>query len=171
MRKFYIAFILLTIITLTIVACSTPTDCSEKYLRIHIRANSNDEYDQKIKYQVKEEIVSYLTPLVSECNDYQSAISMLKREKLALEKVANGVLQKNGYDYQSKVAVREELFPTRVYGDFTLEEGYYDALIVELGKAKGDNWWCVVYPPLCFTGTNQITYKSKIIEIINNYLN
>ena len=81
------------------------------------------------------------------------------------------MLKNAGFNYHSKVAVRNELFPTRVYGDFTLEEGFYDALIVELGEAKGDNWWCVVYPPLCFTGTENIKYKSKILEIINSFKN
>ena len=83
--------------------------------------------------------------------------------------LANQVLAKNGFNYKATVAVRNEEFPTRVYEDLTLESGYYDALIVELGRAKGDNWWCVVYPPMCFTGNESgIIYKSKILEIIQN---
>ena len=82
------------------------------------------------------------------------------------------MLSKNGFDYKSKVVVRNELFPTRVYDGFTLEEGFYDALIVNLGNAQGDNWWCVVYPPLCFTGSKTpIKYKSKILEIIKEFEN
>ena len=63
-----------------------------------------------------------------------------------------------------------EEFPTRVYGGLTLENGFYDALIIELGSGKGDNWWCVVYPPLCFSGegTNYV-YKSKLKQIINDF--
>ena len=169
MKKISISLILIAIITLTVIACDMPNSNSVNYLRIHIRANSNSEEDQSVKYAVKQSVVEYLTPLVSQVTDYNSAITMLEKQKGEIEKVCNGVLKSNGFNYGCKVAVREELFPTRVYGDFTLNEGFYDALIVELGKAKGDNWWCVVYPPLCFTGSNQIKYKSKIYEIINNF--
>lgn len=74
------------------------------------------------------------------------------------------------FSYRSKASVREEEFPTRVYEDLTLDAGYYDALILELGSGKGDNWWCVVYPPLCFTGGEcGYVYKSKILEIIESF--
>ena len=62
-----------------------------------------------------------------------------------------------------------EKFPTRVYGEFTLESGYYDAVIVELGEAKGDNWWCVVYPTLCFTGGENVKYSSLILKVIEEF--
>ena len=68
--------------------------------------------------------------------------------------------------------MREEEFPTRVYEGVTLEAGVYDALIVELGTGKGDNWWCVIYPPLCFSGEatgNNVQYRSRIWEIIRNF--
>ncbi|MDE7301218.1 MAG: stage II sporulation protein R, partial [Clostridia bacterium] len=68
--------------------------------------------------------------------------------------------------------IREEKFPTRVYGDLTLDEGVYDALIVELGTGTGDNWWCVIYPPLCFTAANSdVEYRSIIYDIINKFFN
>ena len=86
-----------------------------------------------------------------------------------INEIINEVLESNGLAYTGKMVVRKELFPTRVYEDFTLEEGFYDAVIIELGKAEGDNWWCVVYPPLCFQSTEKLTYKSKIAEIINDF--
>ena len=74
------------------------------------------------------------------------------------------------YVYKSRAVLREELFPTRTYDNLTLESGFYDALIVELGEGKGDNWWCVVYPPLCFVESGHgYVYKSKIVEIIKNF--
>ena len=81
------------------------------------------------------------------------------------------MLARNGFDYAARAEVRTEEFPTRVYGDYTLPAGTYTALIVELGSGKGDNWWCVVYPPLCFAGSSQgnVVYKSKIAEIIENW--
>ena len=170
MKKFGISLILIAIIFVTIFANVNNNSDSVEYLRIHIRANSNSQIDQDVKYLVKTAIVDYLTPIVANCHDKESAVKALNKEKLQLESVADKVLLENGFNYKSKVAVRNELFPTRVYGDFTLEEGFYDALIVNLGKAQGDNWWCVVYPPLCFTGNQtQIKYKSKILEIIKEF--
>ena len=171
MKKIGITLILLSIITLTVTASLSNNLNGVEYLRIHIRANSNDTIDQNVKYQVKNAIVDFLTPIVANCSTKEQVVFEINKNKTQMQELANGVLRKAGFNYQSKVAVRNELFPTRVYGDFTLEEGFYDALIVELGEAKGDNWWCVVYPPLCFTGTENVKYKSKILEIINSFKN
>ena len=138
-------------------------------MRIHIRANSNAYQDQAVKYQIKEEVVSYLIPFILECNTKQKAVEVLESQKQNINAVVKEVLVKNGFSYACNTTIRNELFPTRVYDDFTLEEGFYDAVIIELGDASGDNWWCVVYPPLCFQGTEKLTYKSKIVEIINEF--
>jgi len=145
------------------------------YLRVHIRANSNNEKDQEVKYKVKVAVVDYLTPQIAEGSSFSEAYSILNDNLKNIEKVADEVLVENGFDYGSKAKLNEEYFPTRNYGEYTLENGYYDALIVELGSGKGDNWWCVVYPPLCFiggegTGKN-VKYKSKLIEIVQNFFN
>ena len=85
---------------------------------------------------------------------------------------ADKVLRANGYTYGARASIRQEQFPTRVYDGVTLDAGVYDALIVELGTGAGDNWWCVVYPPLCFSGGNgNVIYKSKIAEIIGKFFN
>ena len=170
MKKICITSILIFIIILTVaVGVNTRTD-NEKYLRIHIRANSNSQIDQEVKYKVKDALVSFITPYISECDSKNEAIELFNSKKAQLTKVINAVLLENGFDYKCKLTVRNELFPTRVYEDFTLSEGFYDAVIVELGKSEGDNWWCVVYPPLCFTGNESgIKYKSKILEIIENF--
>ena len=171
MKKICISLFLLSIIFVTVIASINQNSGSVEYLRIHIRANSNSQEDQQVKYLVKEAVVEYLTPFIANCYDKDSAIQVINEQKSSLEEVANLTLRENGFNYASKVVVRNELFPTRVYEDFTLEEGFYDALIVNLGKAQGDNWWCVVYPPLCFTATNNVKYKSKILEIINRFEN
>lgn len=144
------------------------------YLRIHIRANSNDEVDQNIKYQIKEKYIEFLTPKIAFCSSKQDVVNLVDAEKTNLENLANSVLKENGFEYQSKVSIKSEMFPTRTYEDHTLQSGVYDALIVELGKAEGNNWWCVIYPPLCFTNyqtTNfsSVVYKSKIWEIIKQF--
>ena len=172
MKNLCITLILIFIITLTVAAGVSNQKPSEEYLRIHIRANSNESIDQSVKYQVKDCLVKYLTPYIAECNSKKEAEALLNDKKEYLQTIIDNLLKSKGFSYSSNVVVRSEMFPTRVYEDFTLEEGFYDAVIVELGKAEGDNWWCVVYPPLCFTGNESgIVYKSKILEIIKEFKN
>lgn len=170
MKKICITLEIIIIIFLTIVCgagCATTNE--SEYLRIHIRANSNSQEDQSVKYLVRDEIINMLTPVLADCHSKRSAVSVIERNKRNLEQIIDDVLSRNGFDYSSKVSVKNEEFPTRIYEDLTLESGYYDAVIVELGKAEGNNWWCVIYPPLCFTTEGDFTYKSKIIEIINDF--
>ncbi len=141
----------------------------DAYLRVHIRADSNEEAAQAVKYKVRDEVVKFLTPVVASCEKKEEAMEKIGENLGAIERVAEGVLQKNGFSYGARASLRKEEFPTRVYEGVTLDAGVYDALILELGSGKGDNWWCVVYPPLCFTGANNVVYKSKIAEIIKKF--
>lgn len=138
-----------------------------EYLRIHVRAHSNDERAQAVKYLVKDEVVAYLTPLAARASSKREAMSLLNEHLRGIEQAAERVLTREGFSYGATAKLTVEEFPTRVYGEYTLEKGSYDALILELGEGKGDNWWCVVYPPLCFAGENgNVTYKSLIWEKI-----
>ena len=173
MKNFCITFLLLFIIFLT-AGCQSAqglkqTKDETEFLRIHVRANSNSEEDQSIKYCIKDEIVKYLTPSLAQCHTKNDAAEVIASKKQTLEYIINGILQDNGLKYSSRISLRNEKFPTRVYGEFTLESGYYDAVIVELGEAKGDNWWCVVYPPLCFTGGENVKYSSLILKVIEEF--
>ena len=172
MKKFCISLFLIFIIVLT-VACGTESGKGNEteYLRIHIRANSNEEKDQRIKYAVKDAVVNFLTPIVADCLSKNEATDKINSKEKEIKYIVDGILSDGGFEYSSTVSVLNEKFPTRVYDEITLECGYYDALIIGLGSAEGDNWWCVVYPPLCFTNTENIKYKSKILEIIENLKN
>jgi stage II sporulation protein R len=172
--------IVLVIVTILLVAATcvfalnytkeSPT--KSEYLRIHVRANSNTTIDQNIKYMVKDELVTFITPYVAECSTKDEAMDMVNGLLKSIESVCDGVLKENGFTYTSRASIRQEEFPTRTYGDFTLESGVYDALIVELGTGEGDNWWCVIYPPLCFTaGNGNVTYISAIQQIIKKWKN
>lgn len=156
------------------IQANTQLDTSN-LLRIHIRANSNEIVDQDIKYKIKDEFVQFLTPLVANCQTKQEAINMINSNASALEDIANKILSNNNFNYKSKVKITKENFPTRVYGEYTVPSGVYDSIIVELGTGTGDNWWCVVYPPLCFTNftanSTSVVYKSKIMDIINKFFN
>ena len=176
MKKLCIIFLLSFIISVTAVGFSgcfgggTAQNAANagEYLRIHIRADSNDEEAQAVKYAVRDSVVDYLTPLVADYESKSEAVRGVESNLSQIEAVAAGVLRQNGFSYGAKASVKTERFPTRVYGEYTLPSGEYTALIVELGAGAGDNWWCVVYPPLCFAGGNgqQVIYKSKIAEII-----
>lgn len=171
MKKGCIIFLLSCIISVTALGFtgvfSPAVPPTQSYLRIHIRANSNDTDEQAVKYAVRDVIVDYLTPLVAEYKTQEEAIDGIDKQLPVLEILANGVLQKKGFLYTAKAQIKREVFPTRVYGEYTLPHGEYAALVIELGSGKGDNWWCVAYPPLCFTGTQNVVYKSKIVEIIH----
>lgn len=142
-----------------------------QYLRIHIRANSNSEQDQSVKYKVKDNVVEALIPLLSQIESFEEAKCVISENFSMIEQVANQTLQDNGFSYTSSAKISNEYFPTRTYENITLEEGYYDALILNLGSGEGDNWWCIVFPAFCFTQTKKsdnIVYISQIWEIIKS---
>lgn len=176
MKKFLITFALVLVVAATalIVNIKTAghTEAHADYLRIHVRANSNSAEDQQVKYEVKDEVVKYITPYIKECVDKESAMEVMRGLLPDIERVCDKALRERGYTYGARADIREEKFPTRVYDDLTLEEGVYDALIVELGSGTGDNWWCVIYPPLCFTSASaDVEYRSIIMDIINKFRN
>ena len=178
MKNVCIIFLMSVIITITAFGFTgTPTTQSgglDEYLRIHIRADSNEDRAQAVKYLVRDEVVDYLTPFVATYETQSQATLGVKEQLVNIERVAREVLVRNGFDYGARASVKTESFPTRVYGEYTLPAGEYTALIIELGSGKGDNWWCVVYPPLCFAGRangKNVLYKSKIAEIIQSWAN
>ncbi len=174
MKNFCITFLALFIIIATVLFCtlSTKQPTQTEYLRIHVRANSNQEVDQAVKYRVKDAVVAYLTPLCAQCNTKAEAMQAMQAQLSQIADVCEQTLATNGFFYGARAEIRQEDFPTRVYGEVTLESGVYDALIIELGEGTGDNWWCVLYPPLCFTaGDNNVQYRSAIYDIIQKFFN
>ena len=175
MKKIVLAVAsLIILIGIIMLTPSKHTDTNADFLRIHIRADSNSQDDQNVKYVVKNAVVDYLTPYLTEATTKQKAMSIVKSHLSGIEQTCNKVLVENGFNYTSKARLTVEEFPDRSYNGVTLAAGVYDALIVELGSGSGNNWWCVVYPPLCFVGgesngTNQIIYKSKLAEIIRQW--
>ena len=142
------------------------------YLRIHIRANSNSEYDQQIKYQVKDAVVEALKPIANNIKNKEQMIEVLNENVHLLTAVVDNKLRELGQNYTSTVKICEEKFPTRSYEELTLGAGVYDAIIIELGSGQGDNWWCVAYPPLCFVTADgdgeSIQYKSIFSKWFGN---
>lgn len=119
-------------------------------LRFHVRANSDSEEDQELKMAVKEDVVTMLKPLLSDCENVTESKNVIVENLQNIYTTAVNTIVEQGYDYAVKVYVTEEEFPAKTYGDLTFPEGKYQALRIDIGEAKGQNWWCVMYPPLCF---------------------
>lgn len=167
MKKFVCVSLLILVIVVG-VSFLPEKKVNYDYLRLHIRANSNSELDQKVKYEIKDEMVEFLTPYLATVESKQKAIKVIESCSNVLKSKCLNLLTQKGFNYSVNIKIANEFFPTRTYSNTTLESGYYDAVIIELGEAQGDNWWCVMYPPLCFVNKNenvkQIKYKSKICE-------
>ena len=170
MKKSFVIIGLILIVCIGALAIPAKETAEYDYLRLHIRANSNLEIDQNIKYKIKDFLVEFLSPYFCSVSSKQEAIEIVNDMSPLIKANCDKLLKANGFSYVANIKVNNEYFPTRTYNNTTLESGYYDAVVVELGSAVGDNWWCVMYPPLCFVNKNetnmQIKYKSKIVEII-----
>ncbi|MCL2846311.1 MAG: stage II sporulation protein R [Firmicutes bacterium] len=170
-------FVLISVVILAfggLFTLGTPNAGVDDFLRFHIRANSNTASDQEVKYLIKQEILNQFTPIFSGVTSREMAMTTLGGNISRLERIANNVLHANGKSYTARAFLRSEYFPMRTYHGFTLPAGNYDALIIELGLARGENWWCVVYPPLCFLDNNiggerGVVYRSRLHEIIRRF--
>lgn len=153
------------------VGCVDNKPVSEReLLRLHIRADSNDSLAQSIKLKVRDDIVEYLVESCGDAETFEEAYESISDRIDVLTVIADNRLRIEGAPYRATVKLTREYFPTRAYGKTIVESGYYDALIIELGSGKGDNWWCVIYPPLCYLdATDDFVYKSKIKELIDKY--
>ncbi len=149
--------------SLPLSACADADDP----IRIHIRAASDSDVDQAVKYVVRDAVTEYLTPLLSGARSRNEAYRLVKANAEKTAAIADGILEACGFGYGAEARVGREEFPDRTYGDVFYPAGEYDALIIELGGGNGANWWCVAYPPLCFYGEDgSIEYASIIAELI-----
>lgn len=144
---------------------------NDNIIRIHIRANSNSEIDQEIKLDVRDSVIKFITPLIADCENGAEVKDVLNDNLDSIESIADGILLNSGFDYISNAKICNEYFPSRSYAGEVYPADYYDALILELGTGKGDNWWCVAYPPLCFVGEGygDIQYRSKLVDMISKF--
>lgn len=123
---------------------------SSSVFRLHVIANSDSTEDQNLKYLVRDALIDYMNSVSKNSNSKDEAISIAYQHKSDFYKIAKKVINDNGYDYNVNISIGNFTFPTKNYGDISLPAGYYDALKVEIGNASGQNWWCVMFPPLCF---------------------
>lgn len=128
-------------------------DLRNNVLRLHIIANSDSKPDQAVKLKIRDEILNASSGIFKECESLPAAIENAKENLDKISKTANNVLKENGFDYEAIVSVGNSYFETREYENFTLPAGTYKSLIVRLGKSKGHNWWCVIFPSVCLSAS------------------
>ncbi len=141
-------FLCFTASRFTVREVSTPL--AKEVLRLHVLANSDSDEDQALKLKVKAAIVDALSPVLSDTDNKAEACRRVSGHLDELQAVAARVIAREGYHYPVTVSCETTWFPNKTYGDMTFPCGYYDALRVCIGNADGANWWCVLYPPLCF---------------------
>lgn len=199
-------FYLISLITLVIIflfvsiksyANTISDDLSNNFFRLHILANSDSEEDQALKLKVRDNIIEYMNSLSYSNLTKKEAIDLTKSNLQNFKEIAQRTILEEGYNYSINLEVGNFYFPTKEYGNISLPAGYYDALKIEIGEAKGKNWWCSLFPPLCFvdisagvideeaeeylkenlsedefsliTDTSEdIKFKFKIVELLNS---
>lgn len=139
------------------------SDLCESVFRLHIIANSDSKEDQDLKYKVRDNVINYMNSLCSNTNSKEEVISIANEHLEDFKQIALDTIKENGFDYNVSVEINNVFFPTKAYGDISLPEGYYDALRIKIGNASGQNWWCVMFPPLCFVdvSTGIVPEESK----------
>lgn len=144
------------------------TDIANNVLRLHVLANSDSEEDQNLKYKVRDNLLSYMNKICSECTNKEEAITLVKNNKENFKQIALNTIKNEGYSYDVNINIGNFEFPTKNYGDISLPAGFYDALRVEIGEAKGHNWWCVMFPPLCFVDISSGVVPEESKELLES---
>jgi stage II sporulation protein R len=144
---------------------------AQKVLRFHVIANSDSEADQQLKLKVKEALVEYLTPQLRDIENINKVKGIVANQLSDVQIIAEQVIREHGYDYSVAVSLERSYFPLKVYGNYAFPPGYYEALRVRIGKAEGRNWWCVMFPPLCFVDETYSIVdensKEKLLQLLS----
>lgn len=146
------------------------TDISNSVFRLHVIANSNSDEDQSLKYKVRDNLLEYMNNICSNCSSKEESIELVTEHQEEFKQVALETIKNEGYSYDVKINIGNFEFPTKQYGDISLPAGYYDALRVEIGKAEGRNWWCVMFPSLCFIDVSSGIVPEESKEELQNVL-
>lgn len=171
-------FILLLLLTLFIFVSAlsyvtaVSQDIKDSVFRLHVIANSDSNEDQNLKLKVRDSLLEYMNDLAKNCTSKEEVVQIAKDHEEEFKQISEKVISDNGYYYPVSIKIGDSDFPTKTYGDISLPAGTYDALRVQIGEAKGKNWWCVMFPPLCFvdvsTGVVPDTSKEEMKENLND---
>lgn len=149
-------------------ARSTSLDIADSVFRLHVLANSDSSEDQALKYKVRDNLLKYMNSICAETTSKDEAISIANSHLDDFKKIAEDTISANGYNYTVQVQIGNFEFPTKTYGDISLPAGNYDALRVNIGEAKGQNWWCVMFPPLCFIDVSSGIVPDESKEVLKD---
>ena len=142
-------------------------------IRVRVIANSNSDYDQKMKIKVKEKVEDDMYGLLKDVKGVDKAREVINNNVGLVDKDVSAVLKENKYDMDYDVNFGYNYFPSKKYKGVTYDEGYYESLVVTLGEGKGDNWWCVLFPPLCMmeaSSSDKVEYTTFVSEMVDKYL-
>ncbi|KRU24886.1 stage II sporulation protein R [Clostridium botulinum] len=139
-------------------------DISNKIIRFHVLANSDSIEDQSLKLKVKDEIIKYMMPKLDKSSSIDESRKILKENDKEIKKIAENIINKNGYKYSVNTYLGQDQFPIKTYGNITLPQGKYEAYKIVIGNGKGQNWWCVMFPPLCFVDVTKGEVSTKKTE-------
>lgn len=145
-------------------------DIANSVFRLHVLANSDSTQDQNLKYKIRDNLLIYMNEICSDCKTKEEAISLVEKNKDNFKQIALDTIKNEGFSYDVNINIGNFEFPTKNYGDVSLPAGFYDALRVEIGEAKGHNWWCVMFPPLCFVDISSGVVPEESKELLENSL-
>ena len=160
----------LVFITISSYAISVSTDLSNNFFRLHILANSDSEEDQALKFKVRDNIIEYMETLTYDGLSKEEVVTLTQNHLDDFKKIAEETIKKEGFDYKVSLKIDNFYFPTKVYGNISLPAGYYDGLKIEIGEAKGQNWWCSLFPPLCFVDISSGVIDEEAEKNLKNNL-
>ena len=131
-------------------AASVQKSIAGKILRFHVIANSDLEEDQALKLMVRDRVLAYMEPLLASCENQKESEDIIRAHLSEIKQEAEDELREQGNAEEVTVSIQNRYFPVKKYGDLVFPEGDYEALCIEIGASQGKNWWCVLYPKLCF---------------------
>lgn len=147
-------------------------DVKDTLIRFHVIANSDSKEDQELKLKVRDEVIKYLYPLLEKSESIEESRSIINNNEEKVLEIALKVVSENGYDYKVESTLSRENFPEKAYGSVVLPQGNYEAYRIVIGSGQGQNWWCVMFPPLCFIDvTKGQVEDNKSVEALNSQVN
>ena len=144
------AIVVMSSIKINIDECLVQAGIASNIIRFHVRANSDTDTDQQLKIKVKNEVVSYIKPFLENSPSIDTSREILSQHIEDIKDTALDTIHKEGFNYNVNVYFEQSYFPMKTYADVTFPQGEYEAFRIDIGEANGKNWWCVLYPPLCF---------------------
>lgn len=164
-KVFVPIFLLLLLISSYITPfIKTSERISEDVFRLHILANSDEEFDQSLKLKVRDAVLEKGQKVFTDCKSLEEIVSACESNIDLFRNTAQNCINQNGYNYHVNAYVDKEYFNTREYEEITLPSGIYNALKIEIGEAKGHNWWCVMFPAICLSAVSESEMNSVLDE-------